>query len=145
MQDLQAQAEARRDVHWRMYRAHTWKANILSTVILLCTTGGGTSGLISLAAGGGAPAPAPGSFSLAPMGGGGGGGGAAAVLAPVLGYAATLFSGRVPTSLGWWAESGRAGGARRPRGHTHTPPPLPHALPQAGNPTPSPSPPPPAT
>ena len=52
MKDLQAEAEQRRDAHFAMYRAHSWKANILSAVVLICTTAGGTSGLISLTMGG---------------------------------------------------------------------------------------------
>ena len=99
LRSLQEEAEARRDAHFTMYRAHSWKANLLSAIVLVCTTAGGTSGLISLTAnsGGGGPPSGGGStgFSGIPMGAGGGGGGsnAAALLSPILGYAATLFSG----------------------------------------------------
>ena len=100
LKDLQAESEARRDAHFAMYRAHSWKANLLSSVVLICTTAGGTSGLISLTSsmgGGGGAAGGSTGFSGVPMGVPGGGGGtgstAAALLSPILGYAATLFSG----------------------------------------------------
>ena len=98
LRSLQAEAEARRDTHFTMYRAHSWKANLLSAIVLVCTTAGGTSGLISLTANSGVGPPLGGGatgFSGIPMGAGGSGGGsnAAALLSPILGYAATLFSG----------------------------------------------------
>jgi hypothetical protein len=138
LRDLQAAAAARRDVHWAMYRAHSAKANLLATAVLLCTTAGGTSGLVSLIGGGpggggaggmsplapawgppqqwspppqqsqqlqglygsgygGFTAPAPGPSTPAPQPAGVAPGPTqpptAALLAPVLGYAATLMSG----------------------------------------------------
>jgi hypothetical protein len=140
LRDLQAASAARRDVHWAMYRAHSAKANLLATAVLLCTTAGGTSGLVSLlgsGGGGGGAFAGPGMMPPPAWGGGaqeqqqrwygsgfdsfaapapGGGGGSAtpfqptgppqglqqqqqqqpmtaALLAPVLGFASTLFSG----------------------------------------------------
>lgn len=93
LQSLQAEAEARRDAHFAMYRAHSWKANLLSAIVLICTTAGGTSGLISLTSASGGP-PAGGGvtgFSGVPIGSGGSN--TAALLSPILGYAATLVSG----------------------------------------------------
>jgi len=90
MQALQAEAEARRDAHFAMHRAHSLKASLLSAVVLVCTTAGGTSGLISLTAdrsGGG------GGFGGGSSAIGAAGGATAALLSPVLGYAATLFTG----------------------------------------------------
>ena len=48
LKDLAAQSAARRDYHWRYYKAQSAKSNLLSAVVLACTTAGGTSGLISL-------------------------------------------------------------------------------------------------
>ena len=51
LKDLAAQSAARRDFHWRYYKAQSAKSNLLSAVVLACTTAGGTSGLISLTQG----------------------------------------------------------------------------------------------
>jgi len=89
LRDLQAAAAARRDLHWAMYRAHSAKANLLATAVLLSTTAGGTSGLVSLVGGGGVPGAMPGppgwTYSPQPQGGGGGtwgGGGGGANYSP---------------------------------------------------------------
>ena len=69
LKDLAAQSSLKRDIHWRFYKAHSAKSNLLSAIVLACTTAGGTSGLISLtqaAASSAPPSPSGGFSGLVP-------------------------------------------------------------------------------
>ena len=63
LKDLAAQSAARRDFHWVSYRAQSAKSNLLSVIVLGCTTAGGTSGLISLTQAANNAVPPTGGFS----------------------------------------------------------------------------------